>query len=271
MKTLLTRALSAIAAVILLFLFFDFFRIDGLKLLCLFAVLIGAAELTKILFFDESSKTVRIAFYVLSVMVFVVSALLPEYAAVSFAALSILFCILALIFQDRFEDLESLSEYQAKGIMGFFYIGLLPAFAYRLLVLPNGLYWFISLLAIVFAGDTLAYVFGSLWGKTKIMPKISPKKTLEGSIGGLIGSTTAAVISLWFVPGAPIWAVVLLGLIVGAVAQLGDFFESMLKRVANVKDSGKIMPGHGGILDRLDGVFFAAPILLIGASFIEKL
>lgn len=102
------------------------------------------------------------------------------------------------------------------------------------------------------------------------MPKISPKKSIEGSIGGLAGSMVAAIVTLSFVPKVPLWSVVILGLLVGVVAQLGDLYESMLKRVADVKDSGKLMPGHGGILDRLDGVLFASPILLLGASILER-
>ncbi len=270
MNSLTTRVISAILAIIGLGLLFYFFKINGLKFICLLTVLVGSRELLRILFFDETSKSVKFAFYLFSIIVFVISCLYPELGTTSFAACSILFCITALIYQHKFEDLNAIALYQAKGLLGFFYIGLLPASVYRLLLLPNGLNWFISLLAIVFAGDTFAYFFGSIWGKHKIMPKISPKKSYEGSFGGLVGSTSAAVLTLWFVPYAPIWSVILLGIIVGAIAQLGDLFESLLKRVANVKDSGSIMPGHGGILDRLDGVLFASPILLIGASLLDK-
>lgn len=271
MKTLVTRAISALAALFIVLGLYQYFDVRGMQFLCVLAAFVGALELTKMLFFDGESKTVKTFFFSFSFLSFIVASLWPEYAASGFASFCVLFCIVALFFQNKFEDLPSLQGNLAKGIMGFFYIGLLPSFAFRILALPNGINWFIALLAIVFAGDTLAYLAGSLWGKTKLMPKISPKKSVEGSLGGLTGSVIAAVVTLSFVPKVPLLSVVLLGLLVGVVAQLGDLYESMLKRVADVKDSGKLMPGHGGILDRLDGVLFASPILLLGASILERI
>lgn len=269
MKTLVTRALSALAAIFIVFVLFHYFDVRGMQFLCSLAAFVGSLELTRILFFEGESKTVKTFFFGFSFSSFLVASLWPDFAAMGFASFCVLFCIVALFFQNKFEDLISLQANLGKGIMGFFYIGLLPSFAYRLLALPNGINWFIALLAIVFAGDTLAYLAGSLWGKHKLMPKISPKKSIEGSLGGLLGSILAGALTLSFLPNVPFWTVIVLAAIVGIVAQLGDLYESMLKRVADVKDSGSLMPGHGGILDRLDGVLFASPILLLGASLLE--
>jgi phosphatidate cytidylyltransferase len=144
--------------------------------------------------------------------------------------------------------------------------------AYRILEIPHGKVWFLTMLLIVFAGDTFAYLTGMMWGNKKILPKISPKKTIVGSIGGLVGSGVAGALSgLYFLTHVPLWGLILVSLLTGIVAQLGDLFESMLKRVANRKDSGSLMPGHGGVLDRLDGVLFGTPILLAGALLLENL
>jgi phosphatidate cytidylyltransferase len=190
-------------------------------------------------------------------------------AALIYCCISTLFFSVNLWFRRTSSELTSLSSLQAKSLLGFFYIGLLPVFADHLIHLQHGGIWFLTLLGVVFAGDSMAYVFGMAWGKHKIMPSISPKKTLEGAAGGLLGSLIAALIANIFLPHIPLFAICAMGLLAGAVGQFGDFFESLLKRVADVKDSGSLMPGHGGVLDRLDGVIFAAPFVYLTASLFE--
>ena len=109
--------------------------------------------------------------------------------------------------------------------------------------------------------DTVAYFFGMRFGKHKIWPKVSPKKSVEGSAAGLAASVVVAVcFGLVFgVPATGISDYALLGLVLGVMAQLGDFFESALKRSRSVKDSGNVLPGHGGVLDRVDSLLFVIP------------
>ena len=115
------------------------------------------------------------------------------------------------------------------------------------------------LLLIVWATDIFAFTFGWIYGRTALQPDLSPKKTWEGSTGGLLGAIVIAGISgCWF--QFPLFQSIALGAIVSIVAQLGDLAESALKREFGVKDSGDIIPGHGGILDRLDSLIFAAPV-----------
>jgi len=116
------------------------------------------------------------------------------------------------------------------------------------------------LLAIIWAGDTAAYYCGRAIGRHALAPKVSPKKTVEGAIAGLVGSILAGLVGgVWFLGDS--WPKVLLISSVTAITgQVGDLAESVLKRSAGVKDSSSIMPGHGGILDRLDSLFFAAPV-----------
>lgn len=118
----------------------------------------------------------------------------------------------------------------------------------------------VILFIIVWATDSFAYWTGRKYGKTKLAPAISPNKTREGLIGGMTGAAVCAFI-LALILGLPYAVFYLpLGAFVGAVSQAGDLFESWIKRRAGVKDSGQIIPGHGGLLDRIDGLLFAAPV-----------
>ncbi|MCM2679129.1 phosphatidate cytidylyltransferase [Echinimonas agarilytica] len=124
-------------------------------------------------------------------------------------------------------------------------------------------------LMLVWAADTGGYIFGRKFGKTKLMPKVSPGKTVEGMLGGVFLATLIVVGGLWYFPAARENLVVyLLFCYLTVIAGvLGDLVESMLKRDAGVKDSGKILPGHGGILDRVDSLTAAVPIFALGALY----
>jgi phosphatidate cytidylyltransferase len=118
------------------------------------------------------------------------------------------------------------------------------------------------LLAIVMTADTFAYLAGSAFGRHKLAPLISPGKTVEGLAGGLAGGIVAALVVRWMgLSEVPAPAAVALGIVVSGVGILGDLFESLLKRWSGVKDSGRLFPGHGGMLDRLDSLLFGAPVL----------
>lgn len=110
------------------------------------------------------------------------------------------------------------------------------------------------------ASDTFAYFAGRLWGKRRIVPNISPNKTLEGFIGGFIGTIVVGLIYSYFT-GLTMGLGAVLSVLIGIAAPLGDLFESKLKRISGVKDSGSILPGHGGVLDRFDSILFVAPVL----------
>jgi phosphatidate cytidylyltransferase len=126
-------------------------------------------------------------------------------------------------------------------------------------------------LAVVFACDTGAYTIGTLFGRHRLWPAVSPKKTWEGFVGGLMASViTAGLLAGPLVPGLGFFRGALLGLAAGVAAQLGDLVESRLKREADVKDAGGIIPGHGGILDRLDSQIFAAPIFALGLKLLLR-
>lgn len=127
--------------------------------------------------------------------------------------------------------------------------------------LRAGMLWPLLLVLIVWGYDTGAYLTGRWLGRTRLIDHISPSKTVEGLAGGLVVATLAAGLGAWLI-GLPAWHPLVIGPVVGLTAQAGDLAESMLKRAAGRKESGFLIPGHGGILDRIDSFLFAAPVLV---------
>ena len=145
------------------------------------------------------------------------------------------------------------------ALTGFGVVWIAMGFAYVLLLreLKHGMALAILLLACTIVNDTFAYFVGRAFGSHKMAPRISPKKSVEGAIGGIIGSVVAAVVVKIYSPWLGWGSALLFGVVIGVVGQWGDLFESAVKRDFRVKDSGKILPGHGGILDRFDAVLLA--------------
>ena len=115
----------------------------------------------------------------------------------------------------------------------------------------------------MWASDTGAYFSGRAFGKHKLFERLSPKKTIEGFIGGLITAGLVGIAAFYQLGTLPLWAWITTGIIMSITGTLGDLLESMLKRQTGIKDSGTILPGHGGILDRFDSTFFSAPVYWI--------
>jgi phosphatidate cytidylyltransferase len=152
---------------------------------------------------------------------------------------------------------------QASAILGWATLYFAAPVASLVLLQQHDPWIFFLLLAIVWLGDTAAYYVGSAWGKHRLAPVVSPKKSWEGAIAGLATSLAAtAVWSLWRQGGVDP-ALLAVGLVTAIASQLGDLVESLVKRAANVKDSGAILPGHGGMFDRFDAMFLAAPVMLL--------
>lgn len=168
---------------------------------------------------------------------------------------------LALVYLFRFQDIQTVSRDLAVSLLGLLYIPLLLSHAVLLRALPAGRDWIFLVLFVVMASDSLAYFVGRKWGKHRLYEAVSPKKSIEGSFGGLLGGVLGALLcKLWFFTELSTVDVLLLGLVVGVFSQLGDLVESLLKRSFGVKDSGSLIPGHGGLLDRLDSLLFAFPV-----------
>lgn len=122
---------------------------------------------------------------------------------------------------------------------------------------PRGLAWLLSIIVITWLSDTGAYLVGRSLGRHPLIPSVSPKKTVEGLIGGLACAAITGVLAFWvFGLGVSLWFGLAAGLVLAAIGVIGDLAESLLKRQAGVKDSGTLIPGHGGLLDRLDALLF---------------
>jgi phosphatidate cytidylyltransferase len=125
------------------------------------------------------------------------------------------------------------------------------------------------LMLTVFSSDTAQYYTGRAFGRRPLAPVISPKKTVEGAVGGFVcGGIVLAVVGAWWLPAVPLFLRIVLGITVVALGIAGDLFESMLKRSAGVKDSSALIPGHGGVLDRIDALLFAAPIYFVVLKYV---
>jgi phosphatidate cytidylyltransferase len=174
--------------------------------------------------------------------------------------LALFFLSIRALFQR--EEFPERVEKVSKQLLGFFYLPLLLGHFVLLRNLEKGRWWVLFTLVAVYFGDTLAFYVGRAWGKRKMAPQISPGKTVEGGLGAVAGSMAGAWVSkLVFFPSIPLPHALILGAAVGVIGQLGDLWESLLKRSAKVKDSGVLIPGHGGLLDRIDSVLFAAPLV----------
>jgi phosphatidate cytidylyltransferase len=150
------------------------------------------------------------------------------------------------------------------------YIGVLGMYIGLLRHSPSGRPWVLFLLFVTFASDTGAYAVGRLTGRHRLAPQISPGKTVEGAIGGLIfGALVAAIAATALRLTAPPWVAAVLALLVSVAAQLGDLCESALKRRLGVKDAGRLVPGHGGLLDRLDSLLFAAAVVYYAVQWMS--
>ena len=151
-------------------------------------------------------------------------------------------------------------------LAGILYVGWLLGYLVALRGLDNGRSWVFLAVFATFGSDSAAYFIGRAFGKQKLAPTISPKKTWEGAVAGLAG---AAAVSLLFLLPTPLkltaylnwWQLIIIGLLISVFGQLGDLIESLLKRNTGAKDSGNIFPGHGGMLDRMDSIVFAGVVV----------
>ncbi|MCX5730102.1 MAG: phosphatidate cytidylyltransferase [Deltaproteobacteria bacterium] len=169
-------------------------------------------------------------------------------------------------------SLEQAPRSAALGALAWGYAGLLPASVVALRVHEAaGWQWVVLLFVVTWANDTFAYFTGRYLGRRPLAPRISPKKTWEGFWGGAAGSLAGALaVKFLFLPGLTVPAALVMGAGAAALGPLGDLAESMLKRAAGVKDSGKIIPGHGGLLDRIDAVLFVAPWAVACAMWLAR-
>jgi len=189
----------------------------------------------------------------------------PESRGIAVLAVLVLSVILTLtVALWRPSDPKQYLSATASTIFGIIYIGFMLSWLVPLRFADSGEGRQLTLLMllVVCFSDIFAYFVGRAVGRTPLIPRISPKKTVEGSLAGFAGSLMVGWgFAHWFWQTAPVKRVILLSVVVAVAGQLGDLVESALKRAGEVKDSGTLLPGHGGVLDRIDSLIFAAPAM----------
>ena len=273
---MLTRVLSGFVlggAVLALLLYLSWHYFIGLIVA---VALIGQFEYQR-MFSPQRSMASRLGLAVLTVLLAVSPVLgqlnLPQqlYVTAIPTLWALVFCIIALGHISKPLPIEESAKRAGLDALGIFYLGatLTGIVSLRLLNLDEGWGWVLLAMLITFGGDTGGYfagraLGGKIFGARRLAPQLSPKKTWEGYIGGILLGTCGALIARSYFPICQALSLVdcfVLGGVGVSLGVTGDLFESMLKRASGVKDSGNLIPGHGGVLDRVDALLFVAPAL----------
>lgn len=252
-----TRLLSGIVLVILLLIFLI---TGGEVLLAALGLvsLIGLFELFKALKMQKSP--VAIVGY-LATLVFYVSHLIPGFSD-NFALLIVYLIVLMVVFVVCYPKVST-TDFMA-AFFGFVYVSVMLSYVYQLRAIPEkGVYLVFLIFLCSWGCDTCAYCVGKLIGKHKMSPVLSPKKSVEGAIGGVVGTglLTGIYAFVIFKSYTVVIGLVIISMVAAVVSMFGDLTASAIKRFFDIKDYGKLIPGHGGILDRFDSVIIVAPII----------
>jgi phosphatidate cytidylyltransferase len=200
------------------------------------------------------------------------AALLPGWSGMALALATV---VLLAVFLFRAVPLEQIPRSIAIVTLSWLYCGLLVAVLVGLRIRFGVPHWVVLAFVVTFGNDTFAYFAGHAFGRHRLYERISPKKTWEGFAGGVVGSVVCALVFRWVVerwmtplPSLTVGLAVVIGLGAAVLGPLGDLSESMVKRAAGVKDSSRIIPGHGGLLDRIDALLFVGPWIYVCAAWL---
>lgn len=275
-----TRILTSVVGLAVLFTVMFFYESVFFNLVFAAVCLIAIHEIYNAFQFGKRSLYIFLGFIPLTLLV-----MLSDYVGIRFliqpvAYLFVLYLAICLIINCNkvtFEKLAGMTVFSGCVIYCFYSFihlkSMLPSATYGY----DAVYFMILILGYAWGGDTVAYFVGRAFGKHKLAPVVSPNKTVEGAIGGVIGSMVIGVlVSLAYIelfervlPVTPVIrrsyyiAIALLGIVASVLGIIGDLFASAVKRQCNIKDYGTIFPGHGGILDRFDSVLFVAPLVTL--------
>lgn len=262
-SNLVTRVLTAVVAIPLLLAIIFLAPPWGTFLLVMGAGMASVWEYCGITYGDENrlGKIVSVLLGAgLSAVLYFVSQWFVEAVAVAFLTVF-------LVFLFSYDDQERVSHQIGSSITGILYGGVVLT-TLSLLVRDAGIagpYWILMAMAVTWGSDTGAYFAGRAFGKHKLYEAVSPNKTIEGSLGGIVASVGFGFLCNYLFALDPtwtsleVWQVLAMAIPANILAQLGDLSESLIKRAHGIKDSGNILPGHGGMLDRIDGLIFASP------------
>ena len=192
---------------------------------------------------------------------FIVWAVYRGHSTYAFSLVALDLIIVAALTLPLFKTDSQAPHLVGRQVLGLVYITVFLSFLVTIRLGPKGAQWIFLIICIVFAGDIGAFYTGTYLGRRKLCPWVSPKKTIEGSLGGLVSNIAVGLLfKMVFLPDLSILPCIGFSLAIGVAGQIGDLFASEFKRAAGIKDSGTLLPGHGGFLDRLDALLFASPL-----------
>lgn len=269
---LLKRSVTALifVAIILSSVFINQYTFAGIFLIINTIALIEFYQLTE----KGGFKPQKIFGILMGAILFTLSFLIANNFVETYFFLLCIPLIIVMLIGELYRIKEHHFRCIAFTVFGLIYVAIPFSLMNFLLINPltDNSYSYVFILSfflIIWLNDTGAYIFGSNFGKNKLFPRISPKKTWEGTLGGIFTALGASVAISFFFDELSLIQWVIFGLITSVFGTYGDLVESMLKRRSNVKDSGHILPGHGGMLDRFDSALFAAPMVFIYLIVIE--
>lgn len=264
------RVISAVIALITVIAIISVWGYKGIAVAVFFISFRSLYEYARMVLQGDRYKKARNYFVALGLFAFSTSILRNDLIMHVFVISTLLvFVMFLLLATDESIPLEELVNKSGLSLLGILYAGVCPVYICLLATLSPRLEWFWFTLFVVFMGDIMAYFIGIKFGKIRLFERVSPKKSVEGAIASLFASVLVGLIfRKLFLPQTDVFLMLSLTMLSSVAAQLGDLSESMIKRTFDVKDSGSIMPGHGGLLDRLDGVLFAAPLVYVYAKYL---
>ncbi len=262
------RWITALIAVPILFGIIAYGGRESFAVLIMIASLAGMYEYNRMAFGKgvSAEKTVTMASALLILLTAVSGDMKLLFSLLPFSVMAVL---MLNLLQIREKGLDMAPA--GRALLGILYIPVLMSHFILIRRTQSGVLWIFFILVLAFSGDVAAYYVGRRLGKRKLLPEVSPGKTVEGTIGLIVGSVVGCLLfRQWFFPLLTVTHAAILGLVGSVVGQLGDLSESALKRAAGVKDSGVILPGHGGILDRLDCLMFITPFVFYYQEFVIR-
>jgi len=266
-----TRVITAVVAAPVVLAIIVLYGNIGLGILVLAVVLCGLREFRRML----KASGIEIYWLLIGLFSCAFAFLSTDIKVICLILLTSILAVLLRGLLSRGEPPVVLTEV-AFSVFALVFLPFLASFVVSLGAIPNpefpeysnafGLQLVVLLLVLTWACDIAAYFCGRRWGKHKALERISPNKTVEGFVAGIAASTLASILLCAFFDLFSIGYAAILGLLLGVFGQLGDFWVSLVKRAAGQKDAGALLPGHGGILDRMDSLLFNAPVMYVFAT-----
>jgi phosphatidate cytidylyltransferase len=260
-----TRIITGVIAACIVISLIYVFPVEIAMLAVALCSVLGYLEFDK-LFFQKPVLTRQVGLSVMVLLTLMALRQSLEFAFVLFGLFYVLLAVVHVVRSSLNQSMQEVVQHFSYELIGYVYVSGLFGFIVPILEIPgHGKDYLMLVFLIVFVGDSAAYFIGKKWGKRTLASKVSPKKTIEGAVAAVVSSLLVSWgWMVWFyggiVDGKYIMRLLLIAPILSILAQLGDLFESVLKRSQGQKDSGTFLPGHGGILDRVDGLAFATPV-----------